>query len=81
MAETDFSEPRRMSAGAFFILFIKMLKSVTGPLMIFIALDIIGSGMDISDSRLWLRLLVALGTCLAFSLLLAAAAYFPRNST
>ncbi len=79
MTRTDFSEPRRMSAGAFFILFIKMLKSVTAPVMIFIAFDIIGSGMDIVDIRLWIRLGTAIGACVTISLLLAAAAYFPRK--
>lgn len=76
---TDFSVPRRMSAGAFLILFLKNSKTIMGVVMIWVIAKLINTETELSAGDVWLRLLVSCLAIAGITFLLTAAAYFPKK--
>lgn len=74
---TDFSTPRRMSAGAFVVLFIKSLKEFVGAG--FIAIGYLVLRPDDSNSPVLFRAVIALLTFIALSLVTAFVRYYFRR--
>lgn len=71
---TDFSVPQRMSPAAFFIIFIKMVKTLFGAVFVYNLADLGINGRDAL-----VTIAVSIGILIGASLILAAMAYFPKK--
>ena len=76
---TDYSRPQRMGAAAFFIFFIKSLKTIFGAVALYAIIKLIGSDSSLGGMEALLRIVAGIGAIVALSLLLAFAAYWPRK--
>lgn len=73
---TDFSEPQRMSAGAFLVFFTKIFSKTCYITIIPIVIRLFDSDSVISESSVISYCLVLLGLMIAVPLLIASAEYF-----
>ena len=71
---TDFSVPQRMSPAAFFIIFIKMVKTLFGAVFVYNLADLGINGRDAL-----VTIAISIGILIGASLILAAMAYFPKK--
>ncbi len=78
-AMIDFYEPQRMSLNAFFIIFVKILKSIFGLSVVYIFVKIFGSDIDFSESGTWVRIGYSVVAVILVALLLAGASYYPKK--
>ena len=74
---TDFSTPRRMSAGAFVVMFVKSLKEFVGAG--FIAIGYLVLRPDDNNSPVLLKALIAILSLVALSLIMAFVRYYFRR--
>lgn len=76
---TDFSTPRRMSVGAFVIMFIKSLREYTGVLLIAIPPALFGTDNTKSPLEIIILIAVIIGGVIVLSLLTAFMRYYFRK--
>lgn len=76
---TDFSTPRRMSAGAFMIMFLDYLRKCAGFLILAIVPLLFRSDEQIGLSEISVRVVVSFGVILGLSILLAFMKYYFRK--
>lgn len=78
MSKIDFSEPQRMSAGAFFILFAKIFKQLLAAVVTLAFYNLLSSS-KITKFGVWLIILLSLGLCIVLTLILTAISFFPKR--
>lgn len=76
---TDFSRPQRMGVAALVILFIKYLKIILGPGLIYFVISMMGSDVNLFSAKFGMLVLACLAAISGVAALFACAAYFPRK--
>ena len=76
MSKIDFSQPQRMSPGAFFILFTKIFRQMLAAV---VTLALYNSVRLATSVKIWLIILLPLGACIVLTLILTAIAFFPKR--
>lgn len=77
MKRTDFSVPQHMSPGAFFIIFVKLIKALFGPILLCLLINV--RFIEAEDGSIWLRAAASMAGLTVICLLLAMVSYYSKK--